>query len=62
MPATHQLSLFEPATPATSPDLSPEDWRTLRKCTYVYRPRGRALEYAPLACNVYRGCSHGCVR
>ena len=26
----------------------------------VYEPRGRALEYAPLAVSLYRGCSHGC--
>jgi DNA repair photolyase len=26
----------------------------------IYRPRGAALEYAPLACNLYRGCIHGC--
>ena len=27
----------------------------------IYEPRGQAREYAPLACNVYRGCDHGCV-
>ena len=26
----------------------------------IYEPRGRAREYAPLACNLYRGCSHRC--
>lgn len=26
----------------------------------IYEPRGRAREYAPLACNLYTGCSHGC--
>jgi hypothetical protein len=26
----------------------------------VYEPRGRALEYAPLAVSLYRGCGHGC--
>lgn len=26
----------------------------------VYEPKGRAREYAPLALNLYRGCSHGC--
>lgn len=26
----------------------------------IYEPRGRAREYSPLACNLYRGCSHGC--
>ncbi len=27
---------------------------------YIYTPKGRAAEYAELACNVYRGCDHGC--
>lgn len=27
----------------------------------IYQPKGRALEYAKLACNHYSGCSHGCV-
>ena len=26
----------------------------------VYEPRGRAKEYADLACNLYIGCTHGC--
>ena len=26
----------------------------------VYKPRGRAREYSELACNLYRGCTHGC--
>ena len=26
----------------------------------IYEPRGAAAEYAPLACNLYRGCGHGC--
>lgn len=26
----------------------------------IYKPKGRALEYAPLACNLYMGCTHGC--
>jgi len=26
----------------------------------IYEPKGQAREYAPLACNVYSGCSHGC--
>jgi len=26
----------------------------------IYEPRGAAQEYAPLAVNLYRGCSHGC--
>ncbi len=26
----------------------------------IYTPKGRAGEYAGLACNLYRGCTHGC--
>lgn len=26
----------------------------------IYKPRGRAGEYSPLACNLYIGCTHGC--
>lgn len=26
----------------------------------IYEPAGAAHEYAPLACNLYQGCSHGC--
>jgi DNA repair photolyase len=26
----------------------------------IYLPKGRALEYAPLAVNLYNGCPHGC--
>lgn len=28
--------------------------------TVIYKPKGRALEYSPLACNLYIGCTHGC--
>lgn len=27
----------------------------------IYVPSGKAREYAPLACNLYKGCNHGCV-
>ncbi len=27
----------------------------------IYEPRGRAREYAALACNTYRGCAHRCI-
>lgn len=30
------------------------------KPNLIYEPRGRALEYAPLACNLAVGCIHGC--
>jgi DNA repair photolyase len=26
----------------------------------IYEPKGRAREYAALACNLYHGCTHGC--
>jgi len=26
----------------------------------IYKPKGRAMEYSPLALNHYRGCDHGC--
>jgi len=26
----------------------------------IYQPKGRAREYAPLACNLYETCPHGC--
>lgn len=26
----------------------------------IYKPKGRAGEYAELACNLYTGCQHGC--
>jgi len=26
----------------------------------IYEPKGRAREYHELACNLYRGCGHGC--
>lgn len=29
--------------------------------TAIYEPKGRAREYAELACNLYRGCGHQCV-
>lgn len=27
----------------------------------IYEPQGRAREYSPLALNLYKGCTHGCV-
>ncbi len=30
-------------------------------CSLIYEPKGRAREYAALACNVYRGCAHRCL-
>jgi len=31
------------------------------KCKLIYEPKGRAAEYSALACNIYRGCDHGCI-
>jgi DNA repair photolyase len=27
----------------------------------IYEPKGKALEYSPLAANLYKGCSHSCI-
>lgn len=27
----------------------------------IYEPKGKALEYSPLAANLYKGCAHACV-
>jgi len=32
----------------------------MKRMAVIYEPKGMALEYAPLACNLYRGCQHGC--
>ena len=34
---------------------------SVKGCYLIYEPKGRAREYAALACNVYRGCDHGCI-
>lgn len=34
--------------------------KDISKCRVIYRPRGRAGEYSPLALNLYTGCRHGC--
>lgn len=49
----NQLNMFSQPQP-TSPT-------SIKGCTLIYEPKGRAREYAALACNVYRGCDHGCV-
>lgn len=36
------------------------DGISIKGCNYIYAPAGQAGEYAPLACNPYRGCGHGC--
>lgn len=32
----------------------------MKKMKLIYTPQGKAKEYAELACNIYRGCTHGC--
>jgi DNA repair photolyase len=32
----------------------------ISRCKAIYRPRGRAGEYSPLAINLYTGCYHSC--
>ena len=27
----------------------------------IYEPKGKAKEYADLAINLYKGCTHGCL-
>jgi DNA repair photolyase len=36
------------------------DGVSVKGCSIIYAPAGQAGEYAPLACNPYRGCGHGC--
>ena len=43
-----------------APKVNP-DGVSIAGCTYIYAPNGQAGEYAPLACNPYRGCGHRCV-
>jgi DNA repair photolyase len=42
-------------TPQRNPD-----GISVRGCSLIYAPKGQAGEYAPLACNPYRGCGHKC--
>ncbi|MEO1188993.1 MAG: radical SAM protein [Pseudomonadota bacterium] len=37
-----------------------EDGISVKGCSYIYAPRGQALEYSALAANPYRGCGHKC--
>jgi DNA repair photolyase len=48
-----QLGFFEEAK-QTKPAAMPVG-------SLIYEPRGRAHEYADLACNIYKGCDHACV-
>jgi DNA repair photolyase len=37
-----------------------DDGAGVKGATCIYAPAGQAGEYAPLACNPYRGCGHKC--
>ena len=50
---TNQLTMFDQQPHPTKP-------ASVKGCTLIYEPKGRAREYAALACNVYRGCDHQC--
>jgi len=41
------------------PAINP-DGVSVKGCKLIYAPAGQAGEYAPLACNPYRGCGHTC--
>lgn len=51
--------IASPASRRGVPELNP-DGRSVKGCSIIYAPRGQAGEYAPLACNPYRGCGHKC--
>lgn len=40
--------------------ITPAQREMIKNCSIIYEPRGQAGEYAPLACNPYKGCGHGC--
>jgi DNA repair photolyase len=37
-----------------------QDGISVKGCSIIYAPSRHAGEYAPLACNLYRGCGHAC--
>jgi len=58
----NQTSLFDTPVKIASkyaPSFN-EDGISVKGCNYIYAPAGQAGEYAPLAANPYRGCSHQC--
>ena len=50
------MPLFRPAKPSGR-TLSGKEGGEVK---IIYEPKGAALEYAPLAANLYSGCVHGC--
>lgn len=47
------------ASPRRVPTLNP-DGISVKGCTYIYAPKGEALEYSALSANPCRGCGHKC--
>lgn len=57
----NQSTMFDaaPAAAQKSYQWNP-DGVSIKGCSLIYAPAGQAGEYAPLACNPYRGCGHKC--
>ena len=55
-----QASLFSAAPGAPTIYQWNPDGVSVKGCSLIYAPAGQAGEYAPLACNPYRGCGHKC--
>lgn len=52
--------MFEKVNPGNPQAVRKESPPEGERVTYIYKPKGRALEYSPLALNIYTGCDHGC--
>lgn len=52
-------SVAKTAARSRVPTLNP-DGISVKGRTYIYAPKGEALEYSALAANPYRGCGHKC--
>jgi len=59
---TDQPNLFgaPDSTPRRSPPVLNPDGVSVKGCNIIYAPKGQAGEYAALAANPYRGCTHRC--
>ena len=45
--------------PVSAPVVN-DDGVSIKGCSYIYSPKGQALEYSALASNPYSGCGHKC--
>ena len=50
----------QPVKPGRAVPILNPDGVSVKGCNYIYAPKGQAGEYAPLAANPYRGCTHRC--